>query len=795
MRIQKMLVTAVLLTGSIELSGQTVPDAANGQLVINELMQSNIDCTMDDLNEFPDSWVELYNSGTTAANTGHYKIGITPQAEEAYQLPSETVAPGGHHLVYCDKVGDKFHTDFRLESGKGCEIYLFKGGQIVDKLTDLGKQPAPNIAYGRETDGSSQWGYQLAPSPNAVNTGDVCTKEKILGEPIFSEPGCVMTNGTNITLTLSLPEGAPKGTQIRYTIDGREPTTESPLYTGPITINTTRSVRARLICEGWLSPRSTTHSYIFFPRKLTLPVIAITTDNDYLNGRRNGIFANNTNEKRNNWRRPINFEYFDAEGKPACLNQLCETRVAGAASRGAELKSMALYAHKRFGTKRFEYEFFYDQKPGLTDFKSIVLRNAGNDFHYLYMRDAICQRVMSKHTDLDWQAWRPAIIYINGQYYGILNIRERGNENNVYTNYNGLEDIDLIENWWDLKKGTWDNFNNFKAFYTETGHTMAEYEEWMDCQEFINLMVMNLYFNNYDFPGNNIIMWRPRAEGGRWRWIAKDVDYTMGLYDEPYNYKILDWLYNPKYDNGKNWGANSSESTLLFRRLMDDKDFRRIFIDHCAIYMGDFLNYENIRKVWNLMYDEIRAEYPHHRKLINQWWPNYNDEMSKASKWLNSRTDYFYNHLGDFYQLGSPIRLTVNIGISSDALTSLTMNDIPLSRCQFVGKFYADRDIRLKATAPDGQMVSGWRVETFSSSGIDTQNYEGESLSLLMPNCTQMNIEPLLTSADGIREITNTPERPDAVYDLNGRVVRSGTTSLEGLPHGVYIVGGKKRVW
>ena len=46
-------------------------------LVINELMQSNIDCIMDDLNDFPDSWVELYNAGTTAVSLKQFKIGVT----------------------------------------------------------------------------------------------------------------------------------------------------------------------------------------------------------------------------------------------------------------------------------------------------------------------------------------------------------------------------------------------------------------------------------------------------------------------------------------------------------------------------------------------------------------------------------------------------------------------------------------------------------------------------------------------------------------------------------------------
>jgi hypothetical protein len=319
------------------------------RLVVNELMQSNIDCVMDDLNEFPDSWVELYNDGSAAAKLNRYSLGITPNADEAWPLPDKTVAAGGHILIYCDKVGDGLHAPFRLETNKDFALYLFCNGQLIDQVDGLKKQPAPNIAYGRETDGSAEWGYQLTPTPGSPNSGEVCDHDHILGLPVFSEPGRVVTNDTSFRLVLSVPEGSPIGTEIRYTINGTEPTRTSTLYSAPLTISNSQVVRAKLFCQGWLSPRAVTQSYIFFPRELTLPVISIVTDIAYLNGKQTGIFANNTGEKRVNWRRPINIEFFfDGEGTPSNLNQLCETRVAGAASRGASKKSMAIYAHKRF---------------------------------------------------------------------------------------------------------------------------------------------------------------------------------------------------------------------------------------------------------------------------------------------------------------------------------------------------------------------------------------------------------------------------------------------------------------
>ena len=112
--------------------------------------------------------------------------------------------------------------------------------------------------------------------------------------------------------------------------------------------------------------------------------------------------------------------------------------------------------------------------------KSIEMRNSGNDFDYTYFRDALIQRVMGTNCDLDWQPWLPTAFFINGEYKDMLNIRSRTNEDHIYTFYNGEEDIDMFENWGELKEGTWDNFNNFKKFFNEDGHTFDEFNTLMD---------------------------------------------------------------------------------------------------------------------------------------------------------------------------------------------------------------------------------------------------------------------------------------------------------------------------
>ena len=761
------LLTALVLATSV---ASPVPTRA--QVIINELMQSNIDCVMDDINEFPDSWVELYNSGTTAVNLNTLSISDKNDPTKAWTLPDKTLQPGSYILVYCDKEEQGLHTPFRLESGKGCAVYLFYNGEVIDKVEGLKKQPAPNIAYGRKTDGSDSWGYMTTPTPAAANCGSTC--KDILGAPIFSEKGKVMKDGKPFNLQLSLPDGA-EGAEIRYTTDGTEPTRTSYLYQQPISISKTTVVKAKLFLDGMLSPRATAQSYIFFPRDITLPVISISTNRKYLYDNKIGIYVdgNYQSGKKNyefDWRRPINIEFFFEPEQDSQINQLCEARIMGGATRGSARKSLAVYANKRFGEKRLNYEFFPEDRPGITNFKSIALRNSGNDFDYLYQRDAIIQLNTARHCDIDFQAYRPAIVYFNGEYMGMLNIRERSNEDNIYTNYDGLEDLDMFENWWELKEGTWDNYNAFKNFYAEHGHTLAEYDKWMDTMEFLNLMLVNLYYNNRDFPGNNIVMWRPRSEDGRWRWIMKDTDLGLGLYGVSASYNSIKWVYDPNYDPDTNW-ANQYDHTRLFRRLMDDADFKREFIDRAAIYMGDWLNERGTRAVWDPLYDAIKYEYPYHRELINKWWPKYDDELNSARNWLSQRTGYFYKYIADYYGLGSPLPLTINktTGESERAEMEITFNGVKLSEALFDGKFFKDRRVNLSGKSlREGYTITGWKVTTKDNNSKETtETVEGSDYSFLMPSCKGIAIEAIVGADTGIHSVLS-DEQPADYYDLKG---------------------------
>lgn len=768
---------------------------ASAELIINELMQSNIDCIMDDLNEFPDSWVELYNFGSSAVNLSDYALGVKEKRSKAYQLPAKTVQPGEYVVVYCDKSETGLHTSFRLESGKDGAVYLFKGNDCIEKYEGMKKMPAPNIAYGRETDGSDTWGYMAVPTPGAANCG--VTYKKVLDEPVFSVPGRVSSE--SITLNITAPDDAPAGTIVRYTTDGTEPTADSRQCVNGFTVNQTTIVRAKLFCDGYLSPRSTAQSYIFFPREMTLPVVSMTCPRSYFYDNKIGIYVdgNYSSSQKNyeyDWRRPINLEIFWEPGKEAVINQLCETRVKGGASRGAALKSLVIYANKRFGTKRFEYEFFPEYAPGLTDWKSLELRNSGNDFDYLYFRDALIQQMMGAHTDLDWQRYQPAIFMLNGEYKGMLNIRTRSNEDYIYTFYDGLEDIDMIENGWELKSGTADNFDAFKDFYQGIGHTYAEYEQWMDTKEYANLMIMNLLFDNKDFPGNNIVYWRPTADGARWRWIAKDTDFGLGLYNQPYNYKSFNWIYNPDYDADHAW-ANHWDHTRLFRRLMDVPEFKDMFINMCAVYMGDFLKANDILAAFEEKYEAIKYEYPNHRKLFNEWWPNYDTELNNARSWIRNRVPFFYKHIAEYFGKGTPRTLYVDPNRDDDI--KLTINGVELNGRSFNGQFFESSVLRISGVDANDEPVNKWTVDVRKNNQSTSTVYNTANLVLTMPAGVQSVTINSTPGSAGIADVESDsaealdPTAPVEVYDMQGRFhgsFASMPAAEAALAPGLYIV-------
>lgn len=766
------------------LFGMMLTMVADAKIIINEIMQSNIDCIMDDMHEFPDSWVELYNDSETSASTAGLRIGITQDFSSAWVLPSISIPAKGYYLVYCDKEGrssHRNHTDFRLESGKGCQVYLFdKNSNIVDKIEGLKKQPAPNISYGRVNDGTEAYGYQLIPSPGAPNVSGIANE--LLALPVFSRKGGVLS--APFDLDIKLPAGCPEGAEVHYTLDGSEPDAQSEVWTAPMSISSSTVVRAKIICDGFLSPRSLTHSYIFHPQKMTLPIISLVTDDSYFYDEEIGIYTeDNLASSKRDWRRPVNFELFDtSNGGAAVLNQLCETRVKGQLSRKMPLKSLVVYANKRFGEKRLNYEFFPEDAPGLTDWKSIELRNAGNDFHRCYMRDGLLQRLGGRACHLDYQPFCPAVAYVNGKYLGMLNIRSRSNEDYVYTFYDGLEDIDLIEVLnVAVQVGDRVEYDRLMQMAADDDCPYEEFEKVMDIDEYMYYVILNLVVNNQDWPGNNSVMWRERSDEGRWRWICKDMDFSAGNFEIPYDYPTFNWFYDPDFDIEKNWAA-SLEDTRLFRKLMEYDQFRTSFFTRLCALLGGAYSASSMGALFEEIVDLIAPEMALHRPVHSTTCPSWGFYVEILRNWLASRPDFFYSHTADYYGCGRPVPLSVQ---AEPDVQDIKMDGVRILDEGFDGKWFAGNCLPLASVSDNAAFDIVWDVEVINNGGSEFERYVGDELAYVVPECDRVKIyvSRILSS---VGALTVNDSVDNSVYDLSGRKI-SGPLSP-----GVYIRAGKK---
>lgn len=330
-------------------------------LIFSEIMQSNVDCLFED-NDFPDSWFELYNESSQSVSLSNYYFGVTPSFSAATKL-SGTIPANGYAVFYCDNTTGGKHLPYRLESDTEGSVYLFtKAGKLVDSFT-YPAMLAPNIAYARDEAG--QWHHPLTPTPNQPNSNSF--SEQLLGQPVFSVNGGVLSSPCTLSITMPKSE-CPSDTKIYITRDGTEPTLKSESSDHfELNIKSNTVIRAKLMSQSWQSPRSVTQSYIFLDREFNYPVVSLVTDGDYFFDSAIGIYTNYKQE----WRRPVNIEIFDQQNKKTLLNQICETGISGNGSRTRPQKSLKCFAKKRFGTKHFNGRFWED-KPDVTKNKSFI---------------------------------------------------------------------------------------------------------------------------------------------------------------------------------------------------------------------------------------------------------------------------------------------------------------------------------------------------------------------------------------------------------------------------------------
>ncbi len=515
-------------------------------------------------------------------------------------------------------------------------------------------------------------------------------------------------------------------------------------------------VKARAVKDGALASEVVSQTY--FVRSggrnpYQLPVISLSAQEDELFDFNKGTYvagadfenwrtANptqnadggrpaNYHRDGDEWEYPAGFEYFESNGTRV-LGQNVGFRLHGGWSRANPQKSMRIYARNNYGQSYLNYPFFSDLPYDA--YKRIVLRNSGNDNYYTMFRDAFMQE-MVKHMNFETQAYQPTVMFLNGEYWGIHNIRERFDKYYLARRFDvDPEQVDILENNMNADEGDSDHYAEMMDYIRRNDIRSPQVYQYvqtrMDVSSYIDYMLSQIFMVNADWPGNNIKYWRlktseylPAAgpgKDGRWRWMMYDTDFGFGLYNSgEYTRNMMTFS---TATNGPSW-PNPDWSTYLFRRLLENESFREAFIIRFCDQLNTALRPDVVRGIINRMKAVIEPEIGRH---IQRWkspgslmaWTNH---VANMLLFANQRPYYARLHMRQFFGLGADYALTVDV--SGPGQGHVIVNTIPLEETTagvdtnpypWQGTYFIGLPLRLEAVAAPGFEFVRWDSDSGS---------------------------------------------------------------------------------
>ncbi len=551
------------------------------------------------------------------------------------------------------------HTNFKIKSD-GERIFL--SDSTGNEIDDVNVNSMPvDISYGRYPDGRSNWYYFDSPSPRAENSP--------LGKLNVSDlPELHPTAGLFSTpFEVAIIPPSPNST-IYYTVNGASPTILSDVYSLPIPVNSSTVIRAMVVEPQSVPSSIQTNSYIFYDTDL--PIISLSTDPVNLFSAETGIYVLGNDYDTipphyganywQDWERPVHVEFFEPDGWLG-FSVDAGVKIHGGWTRFFPQKSLALYLRSRYGTSTgIEYQIFPD--VDIDKFESIILRTSGSDWDHTMFRDALLTGLV-KDYDIDVQAYRPAVVFINGEYWGIHNIREKTNEHYIASHHNVNPDsVDIYNLWGGVLHGYWNAYDELFGFLNNNtlvdSANYAYVSSLINVDNYLTYNVTDIYVENSDWPGNNYKFYKPRYPDGKWRWFLYDTDFGFGLHgDTAYAVNTLEIATDP---NGVGW-PNPPESTFLLRKMLENDQFERDFINRFADMMNVNFDTTRVMKFIDSLRAGIESEIPYH---LARWGRNideWNEKVAELPYFARRRPEHMRQHLIDKFNLSGTSSFNISI--------------------------------------------------------------------------------------------------------------------------------------
>ena len=793
-RIHVLLVGVLSLAAIAVLAHRVVEPTPESQIVLSEVVASNASTLLDEDGEASD-WLELYNHGPETVELDGFYLTDDRSDLQQWRFPERTLQPGEYLVVFAsgkDRAsGDgELHTSFRItQAGDELVLVAPDGATVMDHLKT--PQVPRDASFGRAGDDLDRLCFFAFPTPGEAN-GSECFEDDELGAPSFSASTgfydesfelelIAHSDGAVLYYTLDGsypdPDSNPDATRVYdgpLRIENRtsEPNSISRIRTsthihrlleeaGTRELQPTGRVQKATVVRA-RSERSAERVETFFVgpelRRELLPVVSLSTHPDHLFDPEIGIYVpgrlydryvesdeydpdhgydvpSNYRERGREWERPPADDLRNATVLQMCeptgdcpINRNVGIRIHGGITRTFPQKSLRLYARNDYGSRVFEYPFFDDRGPTVQ--RRLILRNSGNDSRRTMLLDGYVHELIA-HLAPDTQAYRPAVVFINGEYWGIHNIRERYDRH-----YLGItHDVDPEGVWilgprFEVEEGRPAAAADFRAVVDlleeqdpASAATLREVSARMDLDSFIDYMIVQIFTSNTDWPNNNVRLWRtidgahdggdsPVADG-RWRWLIFDLDRLGSeVGSNVVDHNNLARVAAPREDP-YDW----SGIPFIFSRLLENEEFRRAFVLRFSDHLNSTFHPERTVTQLDDMAAVIEAEIPHHVERWPQFIPSqerWHANVADLRRFMAERPAVQRDQIAAQFALDgfATIEVETEIGRGTVRVNELELRpETPgiLDAQRWAGQYPIGVPVAVEAVPADGYRFVEWR--------------------------------------------------------------------------------------
>lgn len=643
------------------------------EIKLNELMASNLKSSPEfyDFEDFPD-WIELHNPTDNYFDLSGLSLSDDSKNYDKWSFPDNTyLEPNSYITLWADDLNinknkdsirpwwpynlpfktNYFHLNFKL-SKSGESLYLTNNNSILDSV-EFADQ-FTDISYGRNPI-TNKWEYITFPTPNFKNSTISTSNRKKLLAPIFSIKSGFYDNPFQLEII-----STQSNSKILYTTDGSYPNQNSTLYSTPITIDENKIVHAIVIHDDYIGSEINSAGYLFERANDSITSVHLYGEKKYLFGDNIGIYKNTLKDREV----PVNMDIIE---KDKVYNFNVGTKIGGENIFRFPQKPLNIYTDKDYGTEIIDYQVFNDKRR--SKFDRLYLRNAGDDWPNTFILDAFQRELVKDFINNPTQAYKPAEVYINGDYFGVHNIREKITEDYFVQNYEAtLGEIDLLEADKRIIYGNNADFINISNFIkNEDMSNPKNYnyvKEQINIESYIDFLAIQIYIVNTSM-GHNREFWRNKSKNGKWEWVLVDLDRG----------------FNPGNSNQDFIRSIYTNENYLFGYLCNNDEFKNEFIKRYNLFLNTIFIPEKANSLIDKMSEKIR---PLMQKHIVKWTKDggiksiqsWESSLNNLKLFAQERHPIAIKNLKELFNLGNEIKFSINkIGNGKILLDNKLINE------------------------------------------------------------------------------------------------------------------------